>query len=36
MALQHTSKLRDYRELKQQIGFEKYLEYVKGAPSILF
>ena len=24
-----------YRELKQEIGFEVYLEYVKGAPSRL-
>ena len=25
-----------YRELKQEIGFEEYLEYVKGTPSRLF
>ena len=36
MALQHKPKLRVYRELKQEIGFQKYLEYVKGAPSTLF
>ena len=36
MALQHKSKLRVYRELKQEIGFEEYLEHVKEAPSRLF
>ena len=36
MALQHKSKLRVYRELKREVGFEDYLEYVKGAPSRLF
>ena len=36
MALQHKSKLRDYRELKWEIGFEEYLEHVKEAPSRLF
>ena len=36
MALQHKSKLRVYRELKHEIGFVKYLEYVKKAPSRLF
>ena len=35
-ALQHKSKLRLYTQLKQEIGFEEYLEYVKGAPSRLF
>ena len=29
MALQHKSKLRVYRELKPEVGFEEYLEYVK-------
>ena len=29
MALQHKSKIQVYRELKQEIGFEEYLEYVK-------
>ena len=36
MALQHTSKLQVYRELKWEIGFEEHLEYVKVAPSRLF
>ena len=36
MVLQHKSKLRVYRELKQEIGFEEYLEYIKGARSKLF
>ena len=36
MALQHKSKLQVYRELKREIWFEEYLEYVKGAPSTLF
>ena len=36
MALQHKSKLRVYRELLLEIGFEEYLEYIKGVPSRLF
>ena len=28
--------MRVYRELKREIGFEEYLEYVKGAPSRMF
>ena len=36
MALQHKSKLQLYRELKREIGFEEYLEYVKEALSRLF
>ena len=36
MALQHKSKLQVYRELKWEVGFEKYLEYVDGAPSRMF
>ena len=36
MTLQHKSKLRVYRQLKHEIGFEEYLEYVKGAPSRRF
>ena len=36
MTLQHKSKLRVYRDLEWEIGFEEYLEYVKGAPSRLF
>ena len=36
MALQHKSKLHVYRELKREVGFEDYLEYVKGEPSRLF
>ena len=36
MGLQHKPKLRVYRELTREIGFEKYLEYVKEAPSRLF
>ena len=34
MVLQHKSKLHTctYRELKQEVEFEEYLEYVKGAP----
>ena len=36
MALQHKCKIQLYRELKQDIGFEVYLEYVKGASSRLF
>ena len=35
MALQDKSKLQVYRELKWEIGFVQYLEYVKGAPSRL-
>ena len=35
MAIQHKSKLRVYRALKQEIGFEEYLKYVKEAPSRL-
>ena len=35
-SLSHNSKLRVYRELKGQIELEKYLKYVKGAPSTLF
>ena len=35
MALQHNSKLGTYRELKQEVGFEEYLEYVKEASSRL-
>ena len=33
MALQHKSKLCIYKEVKQEVGFEEYLEYVKGANS---
>ena len=33
MALQHKSKLQVYRELKEEIRFEEYLEYVKWAHS---
>ena len=36
VALKHTSKLRLYRELKQHVVPEGYLEFVKGAPSRLF
>ena len=36
MALQCKSKLQVYRQLKRQIGFEEYLQYVEGAPSRLF
>ena len=36
MALVHQYKLQVYRELKRDIGFEKYLENVKCAPSRLF
>ena len=32
----YRDSLRVYRELKREIGFEEYLEYVKGAPSRLF
>ena len=34
--LQSISKLQVYMELKLEIGFEEYLEYVKAAPSRLF
>ena len=36
VALQHKFKLHLYRELKQEVGPEEYLEFVKGAPSRLF
>ena len=36
MALQHKSKLHTCRELKLELGFEEYLEYVRRAPSRLF
>ena len=36
MALQNISKLCVYKELKQVVGVEEYLEYVKGPPSRLF
>ena len=36
MALQHKSKLRVYKELKCGVGFEEYLEHVKGPSSRLF
>ena len=36
MALQHKSKLYIYRELKWEVGLDKYLEYAKGTPSRLF
>ena len=35
MALEHKSKLQVYRALRQEIGFEQYLEYVIRAPSLL-
>ena len=35
MALQNKSKLQVYRKLKWDIGFEEYLEYVRGKPSRL-
>ena len=35
MALQHKSKLQVYREVKWEIGFEEYLEYVQETPSKL-
>ena len=35
MALQPKFKLRVYRELKHEIGFEEFLEYAKQAPSRL-
>ena len=36
MVLQHKSKLRVCRELKREIGFEEFLEYVKESPSSSF
>ena len=36
MVLQHKSKLRVHMELKWEIWFEDFFEYVKGAPSELF
>ena len=36
MALEHKTKLRVYRELKWEIGFEEYSEYVKVPPSRVF
>ena len=36
IALQHKSKLRVHKELKSEILFEEYLEYVEGATSRLF
>ena len=33
MALQHTPNLHVISGLKQEVGFEEYLEYLKGAPS---
>ena len=36
MAFLHKSKLQVYRELKQEVGFEEYSQYVKGAPIRLF
>ena len=36
MAMQHKSKLYIYQELKHEIQFEEYLEYVKGVASRLF
>ena len=36
MASQYKSKLQVYRELKQKISFEEYLEYVKGERSRLY
>ena len=36
MGLKHKPKWWVYRELKQEIGFEEYSKYVKGAPSRLF
>ena len=34
--LQHKSKLRLYRDLKKEVGFEEYSQYVKGADARLF
>ena len=36
MALLHKSKLHVCKEMKQVVGFEKYLIYVKKTPSILY
>ena len=36
MALQHISELCVYRVLKQEVGLEEYVEYIKGSPSRLF
>ena len=36
MALKHKSKLCVSRELKQEFGFEDYLECIKETPSKLF
>ena len=36
MALQHESKLRLYKELKCDVGFEEYLQHIKGPSSRLF
>ena len=35
MALQHKSKLRAFKELKRAVGFEEYLNHVKGPSSRL-
>ena len=32
MALHHKSKLRIYKELKLGVGFEEYVEYIRGPP----
>ena len=34
MILQHKSKLQVLKELKKEIGFEEYLEYVEEAPRL--
>ena len=36
MALQDKLKLQVYRKSKWEIGFEEYLEYVKGVPRLYF
>ena len=36
MALKHNSKLHVYKELKQEVGCEEYLEHIKGPLSIVF
>ena len=36
MALQHKSKFHVYKELKREVGFEEYLQNVKGPSSRLF
>ena len=36
VALKHKSKMCLYEELKQEVGPEECLEFVKGAPSRLF